>query len=1019
MKKGRLFLLTGLLLLANFLYAQNRTVTGRVTNATGSPVEGASVQVQNTQAGTVTREDGSFSLALPANARTLVISAIGMATQEITIGSQSNFAVTLRAGTEQNMQEVVVVGYGTQRRRTLTGAVSTVSGADIEMQPFTSVDKALQGQVAGLQSVTASGAPGANQQIRIRGISSVNASNAPLWVIDGVPANTNDLSRLTTTSNILSTLNPNDIESVTVLKDAASASIYGSRAANGVILVTTKKGRAGKTKFRFDTEIGYSDRAYENDRYRPLNGDEYLAITKEGLVNAGATPTQVTSILNSLGANTNANFNWLDAVSRTGKQQQYNLSASGGNDRTTFYLSGGYFFQEGTTIATDMNRTNGAMRITTKATDKLNLSANINAGFVRQQTPLGSGNFSNPVLAAYFALPTYPAYLPDGRYNALTAQFPTNSTFNPLYLAENDKRSLRELSVRGNAFAEYNFLPNLTFKSSVGADLSNLEEDLYNNPLYGDGAVLATGSPTFGPNIVYNAATTGRAASYYTRYFNWVWTNTLNYRHNITKAGDVTANILVGYESQKNNFYSNSVLGRGFILSPAFLLQYPASTSTPTTASATFSEYSFISQFSTLDLNYKDRYVLSGSFRRDGSSRFGTNNKYGNFWSVGASWNVDRESFMQNVAFINQLKLRTSYGVNGNAGIGNYDFFPSYGFAISYNSAPASSPSNVGNLDLTWELNKPFNIGLDVSVLRSRLSLTAEYYSRISEDLLLDVPLSSTTGFTSQRRNVGSLKNSGVELTIMGIPFQTRNFTWTSNFNFAHNKNEILSLPSPQIGAFIVREGLDIQTFYARVYAGVDPNNGDPLWYTDSSRKATTNNYSSALRVPYGSASPKYFGGFTNTFNFKGFTLEAQLNYQFGNYVSDGSYGGFYVGAGAGPTFNKVARVLDRWQKPGDVTDIPKYIYNGNKSFQSFSTFYLNQGDFIRLRNLQLGYTLPKTILSKINFTNAFLYVRGTNLYTWVKDKNLPFDPEQGVSSQTDLDVFVPKTITVGLNLGF
>jgi hypothetical protein len=374
---------------------------------------------------------------------------------------------------------------------------------------------------------------------------------------------------------------------------------------------------------------------------------------------------------------------------------------------------------------------------------------------------------------------------------------------------------------------------------------------------------------------------------------------------------------------------------------------------------------------------------------------------------------------MQNVSFINQLKLRTSYGVNGNAGIGNYDFFPSYGFGTSYNSAPASSPSNVGNLDLTWELNKPFNVGLDVSVLRSRLSLTAEYYTRKSENLLLDVPLSSTTGFTSQRRNVGSLENSGVELTIMGIPFQTKNFTWTSNFNFAHNKNRILSLPSPQIGAFIVREGLDIQTFYARVYAGVDPNNGDPLWYTDSTRKATTNNYSSALRVPYGSASPKFFGGFTNTFNFKGFTVEAQLNYQFGNYVSDGTWGGFYVGAGAGPTFNKVARVLDRWQKPGDVTDIPKYVYNGNKSFQSFSTFYLNKGDFIRLRNLQIGYTFPKTILSKINFTNAFFYVRGTNLYTWVKDKNLPFDPEQGVTSQTDLDVFVPKTITVGLNLGF
>jgi TonB-linked SusC/RagA family outer membrane protein len=1011
-----LIVMLSMLLLNLQLLAQNRTVTGRVTDASGAPVPGASVLVKNTSVGTVTRADGTYSINVPANGQSLVISGADVATQEITIGSKTAIDVSLQP-VNKNLQEVVIVGYGTTKRTTLTGSVSTVSGADVEMQPFTSVDKALQGQVAGLQSVTASGAPGANQQIRIRGISSVNASSAPLFVIDGVPANTNDLSRLTTSANILSTLNPNDIESITVLKDAASASIYGSRAANGVILVNTKRGRAGKTKFRFDAEIGQSDIAYRNDKYRSLTGDEYLALTREGLLNAGNTQAATDATIISLGGNSNANYNWLDAVSRKGKQQQYNVSASGGNDRTTFYLSGGYFTQEGTTIATGLQRTNGAMRITTKATDKLNLSANINAGFVNQLTPNNGGTFANPVLTSYFVLPTRSAYLPNGNYNILTSEFPTTQTFNTLYLAEKDKRQLRELSLRGNAFAEYSILPNLTFKSSVGADLSNLEEDQYNNPLYGDGAVLATGSPTFG-NVVYNAATTGRAYAYYTRYFNWVWTNTLNYRHNITKSGDVTANLLLGYESQKNNLYSTSVQGRGFIQSPAFLLQYPASTSTPTTASATISEYSFVSQFSSLDLNFKDRYILSGSFRRDGSSRFGTNNKYGNFWSIGASWNVDREAFMQNITFINQLKLRTSYGVNGNAGIGNYDFFPSYGFAVSYNSAPGSAPTNVGNLDLTWELNKPFNIGLDVSVLKNRLSLTTDYYKRKSENLLLDVPLSSTTGFNSQRRNVGALQNEGVEVTLNGIPFQTKDFTWTSNLNFAHNKNKILSLPSPQIGTFILRPGADIQSFYARVYAGVDPANGDPLWFTDSTHKSTTNNYSSALREIYGSASPKFFGGFTNTFNFKGFTVEAQLNYQFGNYVQD-SWGGFYLGSGANATFNKVARQLNRWQKVGDVTDIPKYVYGGNKSFQSFSSFYLNKGDFIRLRNLQIGYTLPKTLLSRANFTNAFLYVRGTNLATWVKDKNLPFDPEQGVASQTNLDVFVPKTVTIGLNLGF
>ncbi|RYE19953.1 MAG: SusC/RagA family TonB-linked outer membrane protein, partial [Sphingobacteriaceae bacterium] len=672
------------------------------------------------------------------------------------------------------------------------------------------------------------------------------------------------------------------------------------------------------------------------------------------------------------------------------------ISASGGDTKTQYYLSGGYFGQDGTTPATYFNRTNGAIKITSKATDKLTLSANINSGFVNQRTPSAGGAFANPVLSSYFVLPTRSAYLPDGKYNILTSEFPTNANFNTLALAQMDKRKLRELSLRGNVYAEYSFLPNLKFRSSVGGDLSNLEEDLYNNPLYGDGAVLATGSPTFGSNVVYNAATTGRAYAYYTRYFNWVWTNTLNYSQKLNRAGDVTANLLVGYESQKNSFYSSSVQGRGFIQSPLLLLQYPASASTPTTASATVSNYSFLSQFSSLDLNYKDRYILSGSFRRDGSSRFGTNNKYGNFWSVGGSWNVDKEAFMQNVntSLISQLKLRGSYGVTGNAGIGNYDFFPSYAFGISYNSAPGSAPGNVGNLDLTWELNKPLDFGIDLGVLKDRLTITADWYRRKSENLLLDVPLASTSGFTSQRRNVGSLQNQGVELSIIGKPVQTKSFTWTTNFNFARNQNKILKLPSPQVGTFIIKEGLDIQTFYARVYAGVDPANGDPLWYADSAKGTKTNNYSSAVRTGVGSASPKYFGGFTNTFSYKGITVEATFYYQVGNLVQD-SWGSYYLGAGANATFNKVARILDRWQTPGQITDIPRYVYGGNKSAQSFSTFYLAKGDFVRLRNIQLGYTFPTTLLSKAKLSSLYLYARGANLFTWVKDKNLAFDPEQ------------------------
>jgi len=993
-----------------------KTITGKVTDQKGNPLAGVSIPVKGTTNGTTTNTDGSFSLTVPSSARTLVFSSLGYGDEERSIERATQLNVQLAVGEGKKLDEVVVVGYGTQKRAEVTGAVATVKGTDIENQPFTSVDKALQGQVAGLQSVSTSGAPGSNQIIRIRGISSINASNAPLWVIDGVPVLANDVSRLTTTANILSTLNPNDIESVTVLKDAASASIYGSRAANGVILVTTKKGRAGKTKFRFDVEYGQTDIAYQNDKYRPLTGDEFLAISREGLVNLGglSQATIDNQINNVWGGATNANFNWLDAVTRRGNQSQYNLSASGGDAKTTFYVSGGYFKQDGTTIVTDFERINGKVAITNKPTDKLTFGVSLDGGSVRQHTPLASGNFGNPVLNAFFTLPTFSAYKADGSFNILTTQFPTTGTygFNTVALAAMDNRYLKEFSLRGNVYGEYAILPNLKFKSSYGADFSNLEEEQYNNPFYGDGAVLKAGSPTSGPNVVYDV-TTGRAFSYYTRYLNWVWTNTLNWRQNILSDRNFYFNLQLGYEANQNKGYFASLGARGF--APTLELTWPASGATPNTASSTISDYSFESQFSTIDVNYEDRYVLSGSFRRDGSSRFGPQNKYGNFWSVGASWNVDKEEFMQNVPVISQLKLRGSYGVNGNAGIGNYDWFPSYSYGISFNGGPGSSPGNVGNLALTWELNKPLDIGLDLGFFNNRLGVTFDWYKRKSENLLLSVPLSRTSGFNSQSQNVGALENKGIELTIQGIPVQTKDFTWNVNFNYAQNKNKVTSLPSP-VGTITV--GTDISTIYTRVYAGVDPANGKPQWYTDSALTQKSSNYNNAIRLPYGSTAPKYFGGLTNTFTYKGFTLEAQFNYSFGSLIAD-NYGFYNIAAGYAPSFNKVARVLDRWQKPGDVTDIPQYIYGGNSGFENASSFWYAKGDFIRLRNLQLGYQLPKSLTPRIGMTSAFFYVRGTNLWTWVKDKNLGYDPEQGIGGVANLQVFTPKTVTVGLNLGF
>ena len=978
--------------------AQNKTIKGRVTEDGKKPLSNASIIVKGTTVAAKTNEEGFYSITIPTNGRVLKFSSLNFEDQEVNIGSKSEINVIL-VNTVSDLQQVIVTGYGTTKKATNTGSIATVKAAEIENLPFSSVDKALQGKVAGLQSVAASGQPGASQAILIRGASSITASNAPLWVIDGVPINAGDASRLQTTGNLLSTLNPNDIESISVLKDAASQSIYGSRAANGVIVVTTKKGKSGKTKFRFDTEIGNSDVAYQNEKYKPLDANEYINLTREGLVNAGASAAQTTSILNSLGQGNGINFNWYDNIMRVGQQKQYNLSAEGGNDKTTFFLSGGHFAQEGTSINSQLKRNNVNVRITNKATDKLTLGFNLNAGNVSQRAPLAGGAFGNPLLSTYFLLPTYSAYKPDGTYNYVL----NGGLHNTVALSELDKRFLRQTSARGSVNAEYKILENLKFRSVYGVDYNALEEDQYNNPLHGDGL-----------------ASNGRAFAYYTRYFNYVWTNTLDLQQNITRNGDLSSSTQIGYEAQKSAGYFSNVQAQQF--PPSLSLIYPASGASPTTASATISDYTFESQFASTNLNYKNRFVLSGSFRRDGSSRFSAKNRYGNFWALGATWNIDREEFMANNTLFDQLKIRGSYGVNGNAGIGNYDAPALYGFGFNYNQLPGSAPTNVGDENLTWELNKPMNIGLDFSVLKNRVNVTIDYYIRKSENLLLSVPLSNTSGFGSATRNIGSMENKGVELSLNIIPVQTKDFRWDLDFNFSNNKNKITSLPNKAdilSGNFIIRQGESLNTFFLREWAGVDRATGDPLWYINDKRQGSSNVYPGAsARILAGQALPKFFGSLTNALSYKGFNLSAQLYYNFGNQVFD-TWRGYYLGSGFGASFNKVKRQLDAWRKPGDITTVPKYVYNGNKNFNASSTYNLNDGSFVRVRDIQFGYTLPKAYAEKLNIGSANFYVRGTNLFTWVKDENLPFDPEQGTSSASNLNVFIPKTVTVGLSLAF
>lgn len=893
-----------------------------------------------------------------------------------------------------------------KKKPEVTGSYGRVGGADIENKPFTSIDKALQGATAGLQSAAASGTPGSAQAIRIRGIGSISAGASPLWVIDGVPVNSGDLSRLTTTSNALGAINPNDVESITVLKDASASSIYGSRAANGVILVTTKKGKAGKTKFRFDAEAGQNDIAYYNDKYRPLNAQQFFDLTRQGLINGGVAANAAAAdalMTSSFGYGNGQDFNWLNGVTQKGKQNQYNLSASGGNDKNTYFISGGYFKQDGLTTQSDYKRYNGNIALVSNATDRLKLETNIKMAYIKQHAPLSGGSFGNPVLSALFLLPSRNAYKADGSLNITAPDFGAGALHNTIATNVLDKRQLNQLNFGGFVKGTYKLMKGMDISSQFGVDYNNLEEDQYNNPFHGDGSAAG-----------------GRAFSRYTRYVNWTSTTLLNYTKSFL-SDDLTMKVQLGYEGQKSKGYFVNVQSQGF--PPTTSVIVAAAGATPIAASQDGSDYSFASALSIGSLNYQNRFIVSGSFRRDGSSRFGSNSKYGNFWSIAGTWNIDREKFMANVKQIDLLKIRASYGAMGNAEIGNYLPVSLYAYGANYNQLPGAAPSVLGNPDASWETNKPLDFGIDISAFKNRISLTVDYYNKKTTGLLLSEPLSPTTGFQSILKNIGSLENKGVEVTLSVVPVKTRDFDWTINFNYSRNKNRITSLANNNAdilsGVNILRVGYDIQTFYVRQYAGVNPANGDPLWYLDESKGTTTNVYASALRTPnFGSASPKYYGSVTNTFTYKGFSVEAQLYYNMGNYVRD-TWGSFYVSSGANGTFNKVVRQLDAWKNPGDVTDVPKYVYGGNKLANSFSTFYLNKGDYIRLRNVQIGYDLPKSVTSRLKLSTATFYVRGTNLWTWVKDKNLAFDPEQGITSQTNLEVFIPKTITAGVNIGF
>lgn len=997
MRKKLLLSLLGLLYGLAVAWAQEQTVTGKVTDATGTGIPGVSIYVKGTTIGTVTGADGAYRLNASSGS-TLVFQSVGLKTQEVLLGSQSALDISMTEDTTQ-LNEVVVQAYGTIEKDKVIGSVSTVKAAAFEQVPLTSFDQMLQGRTPGLLSTTTSGQPGSTTQVRIRGVGSITAASSPLYVIDGIPVAAGDFTQNTETSNIFANLNPNDIESTTILKDAAAASLYGARAANGVVLITTKKGKSGRTNFNLRMQQGFNTKS--TGAYEVMNSTELLGFERDALFNLGL-PANVVNAIRPLGIDA-TNTDWVNEAYRTGKTRSYDLSASGGSEKTTFFISGSYFDQEGTLIESRMKRYSTRFGITHTASDKLNIGMSLNLSRTDQDNADAGNNFLSPILGAFLLLPYDPIIDPE---TGELANFDLDPKFyNNGFIANNFVKTVRlnerknnNSVVVGNVNASYKIIPNLTFSTKLGLNYIDINEDSFDHPDTPDGR---------------NAYNNGQKAKVRTYDITLTTSNTLNYQKTFLEKHSI--DFLVGYEAQDNDNNTVQSASENFAVPE---LQNISSGATPTIAAETGAEYSFVSYFSRVNYDYKNKYFFTASFRRDGSSRFGKANRFANFFSVGGSWRIIEEGFVKGLSFLTDLKLRASYGTSGNAEIGNYAHLGTFAFNGSYNNNLASIPNTVENPNLTWEKNKTYNIGLDFGVFKNRLTGSVEFYNRKTTDLLQNVPISSTSGYQTALRNIGAMQNQGWEISLTSTNLDVGGFRWITDFNIAFNKNKVTKLNSPdpiigRIQSTIIGEPINV--FNMPAWAGVDPDNGDPLWYDEAGN--LTNDYSSANQRLMGSPNPKFFGGFTNTFSYKGIELSAFFYFVSGNKIyNDAAY--IFESDGAFFGVNQTRAALNYWKNPGDIAKNPKPVAGGNLNSNSDSSRYLEDGSFLRLRNISLAYNLPANLLTKTRvFTGVRVYVQGQNLITFTKYKG--FDPEMGVNGVEFFRYPNSRSLTFGLDLSF
>ena len=989
--------------------SKKKRVTGVVKDVMGEPLIGANVVEKGRSTnGVITDFNGKFTLEVDESA-SLVVSYIGYLAQDIPTKGKGDFHIILKEDTN-TLDEVVVTGYGDFKKATYTGSASVLTTEKLEALPVVSVGQMIESNIPGISVVAGtSSQPGAKTTLRVRGVASMNASTEPLYVLDGVPIPSYDLSNFTSMSEaggmgFIETLNPADIESITVLKDAASASLYGAKGANGVVLITTKKGKEGKLRVNMAAKYGITDFAYT---YRPLmGGEERRKLIHEGLVNF-----QLDKGVSEQEAQQYADANidqyakrlpqgysdWESALFKTGYQQDYNLSASAGNQNSSFIGSLGYTKQTGVSLNSEMERFTGRVDASNKY-KKVEFGMNASFSWTKN-VHLPEGKFyGSAIYASKVNLtPSTPIYNEDGTY---ASGYRENNGYNPILEAEVNDYYARTVRAMGTAKIAYNVWDNLKVSSVFTVDYSLTKDFFFQSPDGRDGATYQ-----------------GRGRMQMTDRIRYTSQNNLTYSKTFGKhsVSAVTAFEVMKYDYE-DLYAAKKTYGQDINTSLG-------NAADPIDADQKLQEDALMSYVASVNYSYGDKYYASFSFRRDGSSRLSPDTRWGNFWSLSASWRLSQEKFMQSLkSVLSDLKLRASYGVNGNLPSSYYGYQSTYTTGAFYNGKPSPWESTLGNEELTWEKNYALNLGLDIGLF-SRVNVSLDWYTRTTKDLLMSKQLNSISGFSSLLTNVGQMRNTGVELEVRSNNIKTKDFSWTTAFNLSHNKNKILKLadlPWFVDGRYVRKEGYPFNTIYLREYAGVDPETGSALYYDnqqDENGNYTKNKVTDpgqASPIPLKDITPTISGGFMNTFNYKFIDLSFNLSYSFGGYSYDNaSY--ILQDDGYSVISNKSTEQRRRWQKPGDITDVPRFVYGNKKGGNYNSSRAIHSTDHIRLKSLILGLNAPKAWLQKLGIGNARIYFSGTNLLTWAAYDQ--YDPEMsGV-----VGFYTPplKTYAFGLELKF